>query len=131
MSKINNMYSSYEPLECKHCGKDTLQNTGLSIVVIKEINNVVEDVFVCCKGKCDDALGSVSGWKELNDFVNPYLYLKHIMSVFNSIQEDGLKFTDEALDSYKQVLLRSAPYVFRDMSDKEIDKAVMSNMLSF
>ena len=131
MTKINNMYSTYEPLECRYCGIDTLENPGNSIVAIKEINNLVEDVFVCCKGECDHALGSVSGWKDLEDFVNPYLYLKHIMSVFNSIHEDNLEFTNEALEGYKQVLIRSAPYVFRNMSAKEIDKAITSNILPF
>jgi hypothetical protein len=127
----NNMYSNVEELNCKHCGIDTLQDVGNSIVVIHETGNLVDQVFVCCKGECDDALGGLPGWKDLKDFTNPYLYLKHVMAVFNNIHEDGMEFTSESLEGYKSVLLKTAPYVFRDMSDKEIDSAAMSNAFPF
>lgn len=126
----NNMFTNYDPLECKNCGVDVLNNISQSIVVIDEQDNKVKDVYACCKGKCDDELGRPSGWKELKDFTNPYLYLKHIMAILNNVYE-GMEFTEEGLEGYKQVLLRTAPYVFRNLNDDEIDRAITSNMLPF
>jgi len=128
--KRNNMYSSYEELNCRHCGKDVLQDISNSIVVIHQKRNLVTDVFPCCKGNCDDALGSLSGWKELKEFTNPYLYLKHLMAVLNNMHE-GMEFTDEALEGYKEVVTKTAPYVFRNMTDDERESSAFSNMLPF
>jgi hypothetical protein len=128
--KRNNMYSKHEELNCKHCGADVLQDINNSIVVIHQEGNTVTHVFPCCKGACDDALGSLSGWKELKDFTNPYLYLKHVMAVLNNMHE-GMEFTDEAFEGYKQVLIKTAPYVFRDMGDDEMGDAALSNILPF
>lgn len=127
----NNMYSKYEPLECKCCGNDTLKDVKGSIIVFHQIGVNVDQVYACCKGNCDDALEGLPGWKELSEFTNPYLYLKHVMAVFNNMHEDGLEFTDEALEGYKSIFLKTAPYVFRDMENDEIDTAVISNLLPF
>jgi hypothetical protein len=128
--KRNNMYLEHEELNCKYCGANVLENITKSMVVIHQEGDIVTDVFPCCKGACDDALGSLSGWKELIDFTNPFLYLQHIMAVLNNMHE-GMKFTDEAFKAYKEVLIKTAPYVFRDMEDNEKRNAAMANMLPF
>lgn len=130
---MNNMFNSYEPLPCKHCGKDTLKNPSMSIVVLYENDeDVFDTIYVCCKGECDRNLGKLPGWKDLSEFTNPILYIQHINAILNSIQKNEVTiFTNEALQEYKNILLKTAPFVFRDMKDGEIQAAIDSNMSPF
>ena len=128
--QINNMFNNYEELNCKSCGTDVLKDVKNSIVVFNEVNNKIISVYACCKGECDNTLGSPSGWRELYEFTNPYLHLKHTISVLNNLH-DGLKFEDEAIEGYKDVILRTSPFVYRDMEGNEKESASMFNMLPF
>lgn len=130
---MNNMYSNYEPLFCKCCGEDTFKNPEMSIVVLnKNQNGIFDQIFVCCKGECDRKLGNLHGWKDMTEFMNPLLYLQHINAVLNNIQRSGETiFTQELLQSYKEILIKTAPFVFRDMELKEKSQAAVSNLFSY
>ncbi|QTB23098.1 hypothetical protein J1907_03000 [Lysinibacillus sphaericus] len=130
---MNNMFSNYEPLLCKCCGKDTLKNPQKSNVVLSENDEgIFDQIFVCCKGECDRKLGSLHGWKDLTEFMNPYLYLQHINAILNNIQRsEKTIFTEESLKSYKEILIKTAPFVFRDMTDEEKRQVEISKMFPY
>ena len=125
--KKSNVFSNQSEIKCSVCGKNLMDNPGMSMVNIIQNMDTQKIICVkpCCKGRCDKVIGSatkpreVSGWKDITDFLNPYLYMKHIMSVMNSMQ-DGEGFeNDEAFEDYKSLLLNVYPYVTRDLSDEE------------
>lgn len=137
--KMSNIYPNEVEIKCSVCGKNLMEDPGMSMVNIIENLDTQKIVRVkpCCKGACDKIVEKtaksreLSGWKDLSDFLNPYLYIKHIMSVFNSMN-DGKGFENvEAFEDYKQFLLNVYPYVTRDLSDKEKQDAVMSNLMPF
>lgn len=137
--KKSNVISNPDELKCKICGKNLLDNPGMSMInIVENINtNKIISVSPCCKGKCDNYIqnkaraNEVSGWKDLSDFTNPYLYIKHIMSVFNSMY-DGVGFENkEAFEAYKDLLIKIYPFVTRDMTEEEIQSAMLANAMPF
>ena len=134
----SNMFDKSSPLLCSCCGKDLFKNINASIVVIATDNDDnIFSVEPCCKGACDKTIvgnlpkGISDGWKELSTFVNPYLYLKHTMAMFNQTN-DGKKFMNtESFENYKQILICSAPYVMRDLTNGEKESASLDDMIPF
>lgn len=133
------MYENQEALVCANCGKNLFEDIEMSIVVFVRDRNTgdIVDIYTCCKGECDKILKNararrigVDGWKDLSDFVNPTLFLKHIMSMMNNMHE-GVKIKDEAFENYKNLILSVAPYVMREPSEKEKKEAIYDNMYSF
>lgn len=132
--KKSNIFDDKVELKCLHCGKNLLEDAGLSMVqIITDENDNIVRVNPCCKGKCDKALLAQlpkqynDGWKELSTFTNPYLYLKHVMSMLNNLY-DGHKFANEqAFENYKNLLISTAPYVMRNMNSGEEESARFDN----
>lgn len=122
-------------LICANCSKDLFENPELSIaVILRNKNGDFMDVYTCCKGECDKKLlltrrkkDYTDGWQDITDFMNPVLYLKQTMTFINKLQ-DGTKFTEEAFEQYKNILLQCSPYVMRNPSKTEEQK--VENWLS-
>ena len=87
--------------------------------------------------KCDDYIqkqakvGEISGWKDFTEFLNPNLFLKHIMSVLNSMQNGNGFENQEAFEDYKKLLINTYPYVTREMEEKEIREAILFDAMPF
>jgi len=133
-----NIFNKSEKLECSCCGKDLFEDIKSSMVIIATDNeNNIVSVKPCCKGKCDKAIisnlpkNSDDGWKELYTFVNPYLYLKHTMAMFNKMYEGKKFMNEESFENYKQILLCAAPYVMRDLTNGEKESASLDDMIPF
>lgn len=135
----SNVYSNAEDIKCSVCGKSLMKDPGMSMVNIIENINTHKIVYVkpCCKGKCDKTIerfakdNEVSGWKDLSEFTNPYLYIKHVMSVFNSMS-NGIGFENkEAFEDYKKLLIDMYPYITRNLTDEEIKSAAWMNAMPF
>ncbi|QNU66723.1 hypothetical protein EHE19_018080 [Ruminiclostridium herbifermentans] len=133
------LYSEDLILKCAHCGKNLFENIGMSIVVLVQDmqNNKISDIYTCCKGNCDDILqkhrvtGSGSdGWKELSEFTNPFLFLKHVMAIMNNMH-DGIEISQTAFESYKEIVLATAQYVMRDLTTGEKESVRIDSMLPF
>ena len=55
--KSSNIFTSKCELKCASCGKDLLENTGLSMVqIITDKNGNIVQFNPCCKGVCDKQL---------------------------------------------------------------------------
>lgn len=139
MMKRSNVFNDESNVACKVCGKnllDDVENSLVNIVQNTKTHKIVS-VTPCCKGKCDQrmqlqaGINEVSGWKDLKEFTNPYLYLKHIMSVMNSMAQ-GYGFENaEAFENYKALLIQLYPYIARDMEKDEIEYAALMNAVEF
>jgi hypothetical protein len=135
--KRSNVFSNSKELTCKVCGKSLFEKPGMSMIniIMNTETDKIVSVVPCCKGKCDKSIkankNEVSGWKDLIDFTNPYLFIKHVMSVFNSMY-DGEGFENkEAFEEYKDLLLTIYPYVTRDLTDEENESAILANAMPF
>ena len=133
----SNVFSNSNELVCKVCGKPLFEEPGMSMIniIMNTKTNKIVSVAPCCKGKCDKSIKAkndeVSGWKDLSDFTNPHLYMKHIMSVFNSMY-DGEGFENkEAFEAYKNLLLDIYPYITRDITEDEKEQALFANAIPF
>lgn len=137
MGKSDVLYES-ETVKCANCGKDLFESLSLSMVQIATNDNeLITRVVPCCKGECDRKLKSLlrenehDGWKDLEDFTNPYLFLKHIMSVLNCMYEDKGFENEEAFEAYKDLIIKCYPYISKSMTEKEKESARMSEIFPF
>lgn len=125
-------------LSCINCGTNLLENPRMAMVqIINGINGDITKVQPCCKGDCDKILlrelsqGEKDGWKELTEFLNPHLYLKHIIAMFNNMYA-GVSFSNEqALENYKNLLINCYPYVSRNMNRSEDESAKLDYQINF
>ncbi|HAT4339419.1 TPA: hypothetical protein I9094_001681 [Clostridium perfringens] len=136
--KKSNLLNDNVEVKCVNCGKNLLDNINGSMVIIVHNNNhQIENVIPCCKGKCDDILTNSipsemdEGWKEFSTFMNPFLHLKHIMSVMNEMFDNKGFANQKAFEDYKNIIVNTAPYITRDLTDLEVQEASMDNMFPF
>ncbi len=137
--KKSNVYTNARTINCTVCGKDLMENPDLSLV------NIIQDVQTrkiicvkpCCKGECDKMVsgnvkqGEISGWKDISDFTNPYLYLKHVMAVLNGMYAGEGFENEQAFEDYKKFLIDMYPYITRELSEEEVRAAALDNAMPF
>ena len=135
----SNIFENEEELVCEVCGKNLMDNIDMSLINI--IQNVETSKIVamkpCCKGKCDEIIrysaqnGEVSVWKDLKDFSNPYLYIRHVMAVMNSMYH-GKGFENRVVfEEYKKIVLKMYPYITRNSSRAEDRRSAIDDALPF
>ncbi len=135
--KMSNVYSNPNSIKCGVCGKELMDNPSMSMINI--IENMKTDkitkVIPCCKGVCDRKVqmaikeDEVSGWKDITEFSNPYLYITNVMAVLNNMY-DGKGFENkEAFEDYKSLLVKMYPYITRDMTEEELQEAILDSEL--
>lgn len=136
--KASNIFTDPEDLTCAYCGKNLLEQVSLSMVLfVEDKQERIIAVKPCCKKECDHRLREdyhgfdTDGWRELSDFLNPYTYLKHIMSVMNNIVEKELFLDENAFEDYKDLIAKCYPYVARDMTEAEKEDARLTEALPF
>lgn len=134
MAITSNILGSYQPLECKVCGKDLLapnQKYNGIIVFEKDLKSDKSDNYVqcyaVCKGACDEKakLGCISennitAWVDVGDLQIPFLFLKEVFSIMNGIQDGSLVFEANSFDELKSILSRVSQLAFRDQSAEEL-----------
>ncbi|MFD2613557.1 hypothetical protein [Paenibacillus gansuensis] len=131
------LYGDEAKIECEICGKDVIQGSkdkGPGIIVIVENKQgTITDVIPCCKGTCDDKVSQsvkgVDGWKDVTEFTNPLLFMQNSMAFINNVQQN--KFSEEAFEAYKKVLLVGYQYVLREPTDNEWEKYQINTMINF
>jgi len=123
------LYFENAQLLCEHCGKDLLkpENIDMSMLVMWEDSNIkiIDKVYCCCKGRCDDALKEkhtkehcFDFWDELRDYSNPTQYILSVTTQLIRINE-GQIFTEKALSQLKKFLIVMFHQVSRELTPKE------------
>ena len=57
---------------------------------------------------------------------NPLLFLQNVINWMEKLH-DGVKIEDEAFENLKEVIIRSARFVLRNMTDEEREFAIRVN----
>lgn len=128
------LFDKYYPLECEVCGKDLLISmfkdklNGLVgyVTAITSDASHVEDVYVACKGICDQQmetkflnLGKVTAWQDLKDLANPALYLNYIIKTITEHREKYSVYSDDAFKKEKIILMKMGQKVFQELNLEE------------
>ncbi len=122
-------------LECGYSGINLLQPKPQGIIVLiedpanTEYKKYIVDVYWCAKGEPDRVLeykarakGFYTSWEDIPDIIIPRFYLKWCLSLANQIR-DGWGYSDEAYEKIKRFLIALYPYVARDVTDSERERA--------
>ena len=130
MREKNRMFAVESPkLPCGCCGKDLMTEPLENVIVqvsYDEDNNLRRCV-PCHKGECDKTLREKipkdlsDRWNTLSDFVNPYLRLQFETSLLHALK-NGRKYSEQAAEGYKDVLIATAPFVFRHIHKEDIEE---------
>ena len=125
-----------EPLKCDSCKKDILSSEEGGLLVYVEHNDTgrINDIYTTCDGECYDYLKDMrvgemehDNWRDVAELKNPVLFLEYIIDTMDYLQT-GEKFDEAAYEKLKTVILRSAQYVIRDITEEEKDQAIAYNM---
>jgi hypothetical protein len=135
------IFSDYQPLRCRHCGRRLLtdetgvkdlktKNSGIVVFWRKPVDDVEREtrhVYWCCKGACDHALragyrkeGLIDSWEDIPDLTIPIVYIRALITIINRLH-GGYAYTDEALESLKELMLTLFPHISRQttLAEKE------------
>lgn len=130
------MAKGFEPLKCDNCKKDVLNSEegGLFVQVEHVESGDIDDVYVSCDSECYDTLKEIrvggmeiDKWRDLAELKNPVLFLEYVIDLLDSMH-NGMKIGDKEFEKLKLILLRSAQYVIRDLTEEEKEAVIMYNM---
>lgn len=130
------MPRSLEPLKCENCKKDILtsEDGGLFAVVEHIESGEIDDVFVSCDSECYDTLRElrvgdmeIDKWRDIRELKNPVLFLEYVIDLLE-MMNNGAKFSHKEFEKMKLILLRSAQYIIRDITEEEKDDVIRVNM---
>jgi hypothetical protein len=136
------IFSQNPELKCESCSKDLRDPKSHGIIVIwsklredYEEKELIEDIYWCCKGFCDDRLGGLrrkkglsDGWEDIPDVMIPTVYLKWVMTVLNELHSE-VTYSDRAFEKLKSFLLATYPFVARSPTTKEKERMRMLMMI--
>lgn len=153
LSPLRLIVSRYVPLTCKHCGKDllgTIHDEPYQGVVVFAVQNnndnegieskqVIDDVYWCCKGKCDRYLEQeyyekkkmITLWDDISDLIIPSNYLGLIFRHMNFIRDGYRIYTDQAYENLKLFILALSQRVLREMTEKEKERVAELKEIGF
>ncbi len=133
------IFSDEPHLNCEYCGKDLLETKfGLFAVLKEEVPDEtgelgfkyseVKDIYICCKGDCDNRLEAQyrkkglweAGWEDINDLMIPTIFLRHIIAFINNVK-DG-EFSKEAINKMKHLYINIFPNISRHLTEDEKER---------
>lgn len=126
-------------LKCDNCGANLLRPEPHGIVAFwhpyhendEDSDNLCERtdyIYFACKGNCDDYLRRslrarkmVDGWNDIEDLAIPTVYLRMVMGTVNELNA-GKKYSPQAFEKTKDLLINLFPLICRHLSDDEIEQ---------
>ncbi len=136
---LHKLFKAYLPIKCDVCEKDLLEalyrEERNAIVAQASSRNeegieTVEHMYFACKGECDDQLNRmifknyelVTGWNDITDLAIPINYLRYLIATLNRFNHGKYRYTKEALEKEKYLLMALAQKVFREMTEAERER---------
>ena len=133
-----NLFDEPARLMCERCDTDLLSPSPSGILVLwqpvdRSLQGVDEfvDVHWCCKGRCDEALERriraqhtrriVNGWVDLPELCMPLMFLRRLMAFVNGFK-NGDRWSDEAFEKWKTVIIAVFQHVSREATSKERER---------
>lgn len=135
------LFAEEVELSCDHCGKNLLAADSRGIVVLwhpyEQERSLprTEHVYFACKGNCDDRLryplhsqALIDGWEDISDLLIPTIYLRWMMTTMNELY-GGHKYSKQAMEKTKDLLLNLFPMVCRHLSDEDRERVAILQRL--
>lgn len=130
------MAKDYDALKCEYCKKDVLSSEegGLVVQVEHTETGEIDDFYVACNSECYDSLRDLrvgelemDKWRDLEELKNPVLYLEYIIDMMESLN-NGAHYEYKQFEKVKEVILKTAQYIIRDITPEEREEAIKYNM---
>lgn len=124
------LFAEKPELNCQYCHKSLIYPEPSGIVVVwassdEQEERRTENLYWCCKGKCDEKLGKrfgndglSDGWEDVSDLLIPTVFIRWIMASLNELHV-GRTYSAEAHKNHKQLLLTLFQFVCRSMSEED------------
>lgn len=137
------LLSQYEPLRCKKCGRDLLEeeiiNNEQGIIVFVEKYNKdnydteeIVDIYWTCKGECDREIEKIylskgfnTKWEDISDIAIPVKYLQWNLAILNRLKEGMDNYSSQAYDNLKHFIIRVSQLVLKEQNDKQRERFKM------
>ena len=137
----SDVFSKLETIECEYCHKNLLLDTAHgNFILLRRMQGVDDKGFPLFEDKYSKLVfackehdrnvsekyrkeGFIDEWEDIDDLCNPYLWICKVMAFVNGIQHEK-DMTEEAFGQFKQLLLRTYPYVCRHLTEKERSRAL-------
>jgi hypothetical protein len=133
---IQRLFGSIVNLTCDVCGADILTRSvadSANAVIVWEtsLNSFPKyrDLHVCCKGRCDQEMerraerrGYTTQWEDIEDLLNPILFLKNTLSYMNMLRADSAQFSDEAHRRMMRIYMSVAQRTLREITDEDLER---------
>lgn len=137
LKKPSNLLGNYEPLTCECCGIDVLNSQGKNgigtmIGFVKKENDVIENIYVACKGDCDKKIREelrqkdfYTTWNSINDLLIPYKYLEFNIAIMNQLRNSEEEYKDEAFNKLKEIIVSLSQVVMKNQNLKDFERIKM------
>lgn len=122
-------------LKCEICDCDWIKkimvqpNMGIVVYADKGFgtpDRITDDIFICCKGDCDDQLknrlhaqGYFDTWQDIEDLCKPLFFLKDILTYMNILHAGDKKFSYTAHDKMKTIYIAASQRVLREITEED------------
>jgi len=123
----SNIFEKEFKLKCDNCGQD-LHEIGNGVLAFGKKDDMIEDIYVACKGKCDRILQSKFSqrglhdlWDELGNLKAPLGFLRWLLKTENHLLE-MYSLDTKAREKLNYILISSFQQVSRDHTNDEIQK---------
>lgn len=133
---LHKIASKFVSLKCDCCGRDLFEDVekGLQDSVIASVEKYengkiyIKDLYVACKGLCDDKLENKcrqlykcgTSWNDLTDLASPIHYLHYIMCLINQLHDnDHYVYSKNAIEKEKKLLMAMGQKAFHEVTDEE------------
>ncbi len=147
MRPLQQIVDQHIELKCEMCGcdwiKDIITRPNMGIVIYADKKDAdgkyyTDDIFICCKGKCDDqlkgklhSLGYLDLWQDIEDLCNPLLFLKDILTYTNILHDREKVFSDKAHQKIKDIYIAVSQRVLREITEEDRGNYKVVNLIDF
>jgi hypothetical protein len=130
----SSLFDNYEPLKCKECGKDLLEEGQGIVRLVEPLSSSgserrIAAVYAACTGICDQVVRSVyrdmgygTTHEDLEDLIHPHGFLRWDMALMNQLYTKREDYSPEAFETLKEITLKISQKVFRQPTTEERDK---------
>lgn len=137
-STPSKILDKYTPLPCCICGRDLLSaehaddlyNGMIGFVIDRKTQEYVS-IYAACKCKCDQIMqarfkesGFITNWDDIGDLAIPTIYLSRFLALLNQFHSGKCRFSDDAFDEYKDVLISLSQLVFRQLTKVQESRVI-------
>lgn len=129
------VFAEQPVISCDNCNRNLLvpAQDGIVVYIERRTGNgttIIEHVYTSCKGACDRVLTGrhrgdrdlCDSWADLDDLAIPLLHVRAVAATLNQLHSVEYRYSPEAFEKLKRVLLWTFPLVAREATAKEKER---------